>query len=104
MKIFKNCQKFLRKNKDYCGPPSDAVSPPSKLKENLAVHKLKYWFFEKIVCEREKDIVKEEIGSVWRSSFPDNSIEIIPSGSDKEYYMEKSEAAEFTWIDTSLTA
>jgi len=50
------------------------------------------------------DTVKEEIGSVRRSSVADNTTEIMRSYCEKEYYMEKSEEAEFTRTDTSLTA
>lgn len=41
-----------------------------------------------------KDIVKEEIAKVWRSSVAATTIVRVRCGSDKEYYIEKNETTE----------
>lgn len=50
-----------------------------------------------------KDIVKEEIAKVWRSSVAATTIVRVRCGSDKEYYIEKNETTELARTDTSLT-
>lgn len=63
---------------------------------------MKIGLYEKVNYERVKDIVKEEMAKVWRSSVPSTTILIVLGDSDKEYCMYKNDTTEFASTDTSL--